>query len=146
MKYLFILLAIFIVPFTLKADVVKKMLFSNKGYAKQIEVKTYVLTQEQVVDLFKNQDKMPELLTVKELNKINKLYLVARIKNLGEMHAWGILNCKIPNVGIPIKMSFINITKYDCDCMICLGSPALYQENNDLPPDISYEWSELYTK
>ena len=141
-----ILLAVAIIPFVLKADVVNKMLFSNKNYAKQIEIKTYVLTQEQVAELFKNPNKDPVSLTITELNKIDKLYLVARLKNIGTAHAWGIINCKVPNIGIPIKISLVNIREYYCDYVICLGSPVLFQENNNLPPIISYEWSEIYTK
>jgi len=134
MKYWIVLLLIFIMPFALKAGMVEKMLFSNKEYAKQVEVKTYILTQEQVADLFKNPGKTPVLLTIDNLNKIDKLYLVLRLRNLGRMHAWGIINCKVPNIGIPIKISLVNIREYYCDYVICLGSPALYQENNDLPP------------
>jgi len=141
-----ILLAVSIVPLALKADIVDKILFSNKKYASQIEVKTYVLTQEQAAELFKNSDGEPILLSVNELNKIDKIYLVVRLKNLGNLHAWGILNCKVPNIGIPIKISTINIREYSCDYVICLASPVLQQENNNFPPNISYEWSELYTK
>ncbi|EKE27115.1 MAG: hypothetical protein ACD_4C00035G0001, partial [uncultured bacterium (gcode 4)] len=44
------------------------------------------------------------------------------------------------------KISLVNIREYYCDYVICLGSPVLFQENNNLPPIISYEWSEIYTK
>jgi len=124
-----------------------KVLFSNKRYAKNIEVKTYILTQEQVSDLFKYPDKEPVQLTINKLNNINIIYFVARVKNLGKKHAWGLLNFNIPNVGMPIKVSVINVKKqYYCDYVTCLTSIAMYQENKNSAPLISYKWSELYTK
>ncbi|KKM14528.1 hypothetical protein LCGC14_1705240, partial [marine sediment metagenome] len=85
---LIVLIPIALVPFALKAALTKKLLFSNKNYAKQIEVKTYILTQEQVAQLFKDPDKEPHFFTSKELNNLarRKRYCVIRVKNLGKLN------------------------------------------------------------
>ena len=147
MKYWIILLSIFIIPFALQAGVVEKMLFSNKGYAKQIEVKTYVLTQEQVSELFKKPSKNPIQLTVDELEKITmKIYFVVRVKNLGQLHAWGTLSCKVRCIHNPFKIPVLSIKDEFCDNIMCIFGIAIAKGQNSEYPDISYEWSELYTQ
>ncbi|NGX49753.1 MAG: hypothetical protein K940chlam5_01357 [Candidatus Anoxychlamydiales bacterium] len=140
------LILIAMIPFVLKADLTKKLLFSNKGYAKQIEVKTYVLTQEQVAQLFTDPNKEPIQLTVEELNKSDKNYFIVRVKNLGDIHAWGVLSCKARTVHNPFKIPIITIKDQFCDSVICLSGVVIAEAKNSLYPDMSYEWSELYTK
>jgi hypothetical protein len=151
MKYwiIVIVLAISIIPFALKADTVDKMLFSNKKYAKQIEVKTYILTQEQVAELFKNPDKEPKLLTSEELNVIanEKRYCIFRVKNLGELHAWGKLSCKIPGINGEIFLEIPCIRKsYYCDYLICISGVYVSSGKDYQYPVITYKWAELNTK
>ena len=140
------LILIAIVPFALRADMTKKLLFSNKGYAKQIEVKTYILTQEQVAKLFKEPDKAQMQLTVDELHSIKNIYFIIRIKNLGKSHAWGILSCKVPGIYAPLKISIPTINKSFCDYVICISGFFVSYNESSPYPIISYEWSELYTK
>ncbi|NGX32271.1 MAG: hypothetical protein K1060chlam4_00312 [Candidatus Anoxychlamydiales bacterium] len=135
-----------IVPFVLKADLTKTLLFSNKGYAKQIEVKTYILTQEQVAQLFKEPNKEPIQWTVNELNKSDKNYFIVRVKNLGDLHAWGVLSCKARTVHKPFKIPIITIKDQFCDNIICFSGVVIAEATNSSYPDITYEWSELYTK
>ncbi|NGX49755.1 MAG: hypothetical protein K940chlam5_01359 [Candidatus Anoxychlamydiales bacterium] len=144
------LILIGIIPFVLKADLTKKLLFSNKSYAKQIEVKTYVLTQEQVAQLFKEPNKDPIQLTVNELGKATretkKRYFVVRARNLGDLHAWGILSCKVRYIREPLKIPMISIRDQFCDYIICVTGFIISPQDDSPYPDISYEWSELYTK
>ena len=58
-----VVMVVLLIPFMLKADLTKKILFSNKGYAKEIEVKTYILTQQQMGDLFNHPDIEPKQLS-----------------------------------------------------------------------------------
>ena len=145
---LIVLIPIALVPFVLKADLTKKLLFSNKSYAKNIEVKTYILTQEQVAELFKFPDKDPSFFTSKELNNITrkKRYCVVRVKNLGELNVWGVLSCKIPGINEIIKIEIPSIEKYFCDYVICISGVYVGPGENSPYPDITHEWSELYTK
>ena len=135
---------------TIANKLVIKVLFSNKRYAKNIEVKTYVLTQEQVSDLFKYPNRKPIQLTVDELDKATsetkKRYFVARVKNLGNRHAWGTLSCKVRCIRDPLKIPVISIREHFCDHIICITGFIISSKKDSPYPDMSYEWSELYTK
>lgn len=138
----------------LKTDIanplVFRVLFSNKRYAKNIEVKTYVLTQDQVADLFKYPDKEPEQLQVKVFYKVEIVqkprYFVVRVKNLGNRHAWGTLSCKVRCIHKPFKIPIISIGAQFCNYIICIEGVAISEAKNSPYPDMSYKWSELYTK
>lgn len=135
----------------LKTDIankiVMKVLFSNKSYAKNIEVKTYVLTQDQVVDLFKYPEKAPEQIPAEKLNKIGlKSYFVVRVRNLGTLHAWGTLSCKVRCIHKPFKIPIISIEKQFCDNIICVIGVFIAETKSGPYPEMSYKWSELYTK
>ena len=146
--WLIVLILIAIIPFTLRANMTKKLLFSNKSYAKQIEVKTYILAQEQVAELFKTPDKEPHLYSSNELNNLTrkKRYCVIRVKNLGELNTWGTLSCKIPGINENIKVEIPSIEKYFCDYVICISGVYLGSGENSRYPIVTYQWSELYTK
>ena len=142
-----VVMIVLLIPFMLKADLTKKILFSNKGYAKEIEVKTYILTQQQMGDLFNHPYIEPKQLSVKELNNINyRNYFVVRIKNLGKRHAWGVLSCKVRCIHEPFEIPIISITKDFCDNVICITGIAVAPAENSIYPSMFYEWSELYTQ
>ena len=145
---LIVLIPIALVPFALKAALTKKLLFSNKNYAKQIEVKTYILTQEQVAQLFREPNKEPHFFTSKELNNLarRKRYCVIRVKNLGELHAWGILSCRVRCIHEPFKIPIFTNRNQFCDSVIDISGTVIAEAKNSPYPDMSYEWSELYTK
>ncbi|NGX49382.1 MAG: hypothetical protein K940chlam5_00980 [Candidatus Anoxychlamydiales bacterium] len=146
---LIVLIPIALVPFALKADLTKKLLFSNKNYAKQIEVKTYILTQEQVAQLFKEPNKEPIQLTIEELNKISNetknRYIVIRVKNLGNLHAWGVLSCKT-GLRNPIMIGIPSIKPTYSDYVICISGIFIASPDQNIYPATAYEWTELYTK
>ncbi len=143
-----VLFGIAIIPFALKADITKKLLFSNKSYAKQIDVKTYILTQEQVAELFKSPNTEPNLFTSKELNNLTrkKRYCVIRVKNLGELNVWGVLFCKIPGINGKVKVEIPSIERYFCDYVVCISGVYVSSGEDSPYPIVTYEWSELYTK
>ncbi len=147
--WLIVLILIAIIPFALRANMTKKLLFSNKSYAKQIEVKTYILTQEQVAKLFIDSNKEPIQLTVEELNKISNetknRYIVIRVKNLGNLHAWGVLSCKT-GLRNPIMIGIPSIKSTYSDYVICLSGIFIASSEQSSYPATAYEWSELYTK
>ena len=132
-----IVILVLIVPFVGRASFIKKILFSNKSYAKQIEVKAYILTQEQIAELFRNPNKEPNLFTYKELDTLarDKKYCVFRVENLGELNAWGVLAFKMPS-----------IQKYFCDYLVCISGISVASGENSPYPILTYEWDELYTK
>jgi len=125
------------------------MLFSNKGYAKQIEVKTYILTQKQVVQLFETPNKEPVQLTINELNKISNenknRYVVVRVKNLGNVYAWGVLSCKT-GLRTPVPIGIPSIKSTYSDYVICISGIFIAPSEQSIHPATNYEWTELYTK
>lgn len=132
---------------TVANKLVIKVLFSNKRYAKNIEVKTYVLTQEQMVDLFKYPDREPVQLPAEKFNKIGlQQYFVVRVKNLGNRTAWGTLSCKVPGLHRYTLIKIPCIRKYYCDYVICISDFYISSAKDSIYPDMSYKWSELYTK
>lgn len=125
---------------------ISRVFFSNIKYEKYIEVKTYLVTKEQIAKLFSKDD-------IEITQKINKelfgreIFLLVRCKNFGEYKAFGIVNCRIgtPGTGgmsIEIKMlpSFMKIF-YDS----VLHMPSGIVPNDDKTPTISYEWKSLCT-
>ena len=120
-------------------------MLSDPKYVKYIEVKCYLVTREQVGELFsqKNGDviQLPN-------NKLREdaVYLLVRCKNKGKYAVLGELHCFIPNRGspIPIDVSDLpgNMHSYT-DSVIYVGR-GLINNNNELP-QIKYKWHCLYT-
>jgi hypothetical protein len=135
-------------PQLLKADVklVDWLLFSDKAYAKKIEVKAYILTERQSADLLADPSKEPIQLLASELAKFPKKYLVVRVKNLGDKNAWGTLACSVPRVWDPIKIPVINIRNDFCNYLICLEGSYVAGNDEIFIPKITFEWDKLYTK
>lgn len=118
---------------------------SDKKYAKNIEVKAYLVTREQVVQVFSND-------TVEITQKPNKelygreIFLLIRCKNFGDYQAFGALNCKIPSRGNPVSIEIMvmpGYMKFYKDCVIPMSSGII--PNDDNTPMVSCEWNRLYT-
>lgn len=135
-------------PQLLRADLnfVDRFIFSDKAYAKHIEVKIYILTESQSADLLANPSKEPIQLFSSELSKFPKKYLVVRVKNLGDKNAWGTLACSAPRIWEPINVPIINIRDDFCNYLICLEGSYVAGSDENFIPKLSFEWDELYTK
>ncbi len=123
-----ILCLIFIAPLSVFAEMnglLKWFLFSDKAYASQIEVKAYILTEQQSADLLANPSVEPIQLIGAELSKSTTKYLVVRVKNLGNKHAWGTLACTVRGVWNPIKIPIISIERNFCSYLICLAGTSV---------------------
>lgn len=135
-------------PQLLKADVkfVDWVLFSDKAYAKEIEVKAYIITQEQACAALCDPPQQPTQLSNKDLYG-EKTYLFLQVKNTGKKHAWGILACKVPRYHDPIKVDISDLDnpKNYNTYLLHLGVIVLTNSKPDMPK-ISVQWDELYTK
>ncbi len=135
-------------PQIVKADLnlVERILFSDKSYAKAIEVKAYIITREQAAAVLGDPSQEPIQLDKKELGG-NKTYLLLEVRNTGKKHAWGTLACKVPRYHIPIKVDISDLDNpknYNI-YVLHLGSLAFLPKETGAPK-ISVEWDELYTK
>lgn len=123
-----------------------RMLFSDKAYAKQIEVKVYILTHGQAADLLANPSKEPVQLLSSELSKFSKFYLVVRVRNLGNKHAWGTLACSVPCIWEPVKIPIISLYEDFSNYLICIDGTSVAMSYENFIPKLSFEWDQLYTK
>ena len=121
---------------------------SNKGYAKNIEVKSYLLTDEQLINLLSQPKQDVKQPSQNELYNKN-INLVLRIKNHGQGVVWGTLAWKIGeggwgNVEVddmpPIRVSY---AKTFNDFIIPVGNIIFFDK--DIPsPKIQVKWKRLY--
>ena len=127
-------------------NVVDRVLFSDKSYAKEIEVKAYIITQEQACAALCDPPQQPTQLEKKDLIG-KKKYLFLQVRNTGNKHAWGTLACKVPSFHAPIKVDIgglDNPKNYNI-YLLHLGSLGFLPSEAGIPK-ISVEWDELYTK
>lgn len=125
---------------------IERTLFSDKSYAKEIEVKAYIITQEQACAALCDPPQQPVQLDKNELGG-EKTYLFLQVRNTGKKHAWGTLACRVPAYHVPIKVPIFDInnpTNYNL-YLIHLGS-LMFVRSETGTPKISIEWDELYTK
>ena len=137
-------------PQLLKADVkfVDWVLFSDKAYAKEMEVQAYIITQEQACIAL--NDPSQELIQLDKKDLYNKnTFLFLKVRNNGTKHAWGTLACKVPTYHAPIKLSIYGVGRSDKHAynvyLIQLGSLGIVPSETGIPK-VSVEWDELYTK
>ncbi len=128
-------------------DLFSHLYLSNKKYAKNIEVHTYLITKDQVAKLFSEENAEVTQKTNKELYG-QEVYLLTRVKNNGEYMSFGLLNCRIPNRGVPITIEIMKMPgdgnmKSFHDSALYLGGGCTHNDNGT--PSISYEWKSLYT-
>ncbi len=129
-----------------RAPFLHRWMYSKKSYAKNIEVLTYTLTDEQVSYMFTHPLEEIQQPSQKDLF-LKNVYAVLRIRNLYNRVAEGRLSWSISGSGwsavdvnnIPIHS---NARKYG-DIIISLG--VRITDTNDTPPEpIIVKWDELY--
>ena len=126
-------------------DPLSRMYLLNKKYAKHIEVKAYLVTKDQVAKLFNEENGEVVQKTNKELFS-QEVFLIVRVKNKGEYMSFGLLNCRIPNRGVPITIDIEMMPggmKNFHDSVIFIGRGLI--TDDDALPLIKYEWKSLYT-
>ena len=129
----------------MRLDQESHTLLSDPGYAKHIEVQCYIVTRDQLGELFTKKEATIIQLPNNKLRE-DAVYLLVRCKNKGKYAAAGDLNCFIPNRGSPILIDISdlpgNMSTY-ADSVIYIGKGLV--NNNNEPPKIKYEWDCLYT-
>lgn len=123
-----------------------RWLYSDRSYAKNIEVLTYILTDEQVCYMLCHPDEVIQQPSNKDLSSQN-VNVVLRIRNLIGGHAWGRLSWMMPGRGWSIVdvhyMPVPGKTKKYGDIIIPMGK--IIAGRNDSPPEpITVKWDKLY--
>ena len=126
-------------------DLISRAYLSNKKYAKNVEVKSYLVTRDQVARLFSEENREITQKINKELYG-KEVFLLVRVKNHGESMSFGLLNCTIPNRGVPITFDIEMMP----GLMNSFHDSVLYIGNGFIPNDnnasvINWEWKSLYT-
>ena len=139
---------VLLIPQLLRADLdfIERFFLSDKSYAKHIEVKAYILTEQQSSDLLANPSIEPTQMLASELSTFPKKYLVVRVRNLGDKNAWGTLAGYVPRIWSPLKIPIISIRDDFCNYLICLEGFSVADSHEPFTPQLSFEWDQLYTK
>ncbi|HNA62047.1 MAG TPA: hypothetical protein PKW79_03110 [Rhabdochlamydiaceae bacterium] len=126
-------------------DLFSRLYLSNKGYAKSIEVKAYLVTRDQVINVLKDDNFEIIQKRNSELHD-QEVFLLIRCKNFGDYRAFGTLNCKILNVGLPLSIKVKMLPGYMesfYDSAIMQIDSETIPNNNDIPV-VTYKWKHLY--
>jgi hypothetical protein len=114
-------------------------------YAKHIEVKVYLVTKDQVIRVFSEENVEVTQKTNKELFD-KEIFLLVRCKNKGDYRSFGTLNCSISNQGAPTTIEIAMMPGY----MKSFHDSVLYIGRGTIPNDnkttvVSCKWKNLYT-
>ncbi|NNM43941.1 MAG: hypothetical protein HKM07_06325 [Chlamydiae bacterium] len=129
-----------------KAFFLERWLFSNRGYAKEMEIKTYLLTDEQLAWSLSHQDEEIKQPSQKDLYNRN-VNLLLRIKNHRGASAWGSLAWKTKYQGWQM-LQVGGLSCYDkkfADFVVPIGIQKV-ANSDELPEEVRVKWLSLYTK
>lgn len=120
------------------------MISRASGDADRIKLEAVVLGRDEAFQCLLTQ---PDDLPLQESRSISKPYLVIRIMNPNNRHAWGVVRCVIPNIYRPVDVRIhslpSNSTEWDW-YLISLGSVAINHTND--PVKIECKWKEIKLK
>lgn len=122
--------------------------YSNRGYAKKIEIKTYLLNDEQVLQLLTHPENEIQQPTQKDLY-LKNANVVLRMKNHGGASAWGTLAWRLgaqqwSEIDVDLPPSHAMHAKRFNDYIIPVNI-VVGIANEDLPKKIHTKWNSLYT-
>ena len=119
---------------------------SNVKYAKNIEIKVYLVTRDQLINALADNN----FKVVQKKNRdlyCREVFLLVSCKNFGEYPAFGTLNCKLPNTGRPLSLELEMLPGYMKTfyySAIIRISEGIISNNDDIPI-VTCEWKHLYT-
>jgi|GEM_PF-4530063 hypothetical protein len=125
-----------------------RWIYSSRGYAKKIEIKPYLLNDEQTLALLAHPENTIEQPPQKDLY-LKNVNIVLRLKNHGGASAWGTLAWRIGDqqwskIDVTLPPAYAKDAKRFDDFIIPVGVVVLL--NNENPPQkIETKWVSLYT-
>ena len=133
-----------------KGYLLTRLFFSHPELAKTTKVRSYILTDEQVGELFLHPNREPVLLNNKELMTLTprRLNLVFRFPSSAIMY--GVIKYHINN-DFRGKLNVLDLSMHDGkksdfqNYVIPLGDIVLKDNDNPIGyPKITYKWKEIY--
>jgi hypothetical protein len=124
-----------------------RWIYSDIWHAKHIEVKTYLLNDEQVLEMFSHPNEEIQQPTKRQIGMKN-MNAVLRIRDLTGGVTWGRLAWKLPyrsaweTVDVPDMTAPWLEEKY-ANIIIPVGIIAMIQDDT-LPEPITVRWKSLY--
>jgi hypothetical protein len=123
-----------------------RWLYSDMSHAKDIEVKTYLLTDEQVREMLSHPNDEVQQPTKRQIQS-KDMNVVLRVRNLNGGVAWGRLSWIMPYdvwhiVDIP-DIPFPGRKEKYANVIIPVGILAM-ERNDELPEPITVRWESLY--
>ncbi len=127
-------------------NLINRMLYADPDYAHEIEIKAYIITEEQTCSAMGDPQQEPTQLSKKCLYG-HSTYLFLQVRNIGKKHAWGILACTVPSYHVPLDVPIFNLNSSE-EYSIYLIHLGVVTPVPNKPgfPELSFEWKELYTK
>lgn len=124
-------------------DFFSRLNLSNMKYAENIEVRTYLVTREQLAEFFKSEYGTVTQKTNAELYQ-KELFLLVRCRNKGNYKSFGIINFSLPNSDVELDILFMpGLMQSFQDSILYIGSGIIFSNNET--PIITYKWKDLYT-
>ena len=124
-----------------------RMLFRKPGYASNIEVKPYLLNNEQVLQSFLHPQEALQQPLEKELF-LKNVNVVLRIANRGHAVAWGTLAYSVDHVNwfkIDVILDPVKNDAPFCEYVIPMGRRVFWDDELPQKP-IQFRWNSLYVK
>lgn len=120
-------------------------MFASAKYQEKLQVESLLIDKNQVGSFFNGEEVKQQ--PCKNLS-VDKLNLVVRIKNTGDLSSWGILNVDINGR----KTYEVNIhslpanMKYSYDYVIPISGLIIDKNEEETLPIIKMSWKKLYSK
>ena len=120
--------------------------YSDMSHAKNVEVRTYLLTDEQVSYMLLHPDEPVKQSSNKDLAKKN-VNVVLRLRSVTGELVWGRLSWTMPGRGWSVvDVHYIELpgkSEQYSDIIIPMGT-IVAEQNNSLPAPIRVKWDSLY--
>lgn len=132
-----------------RADFLESIVFSNKSYAENIKTEGYLLTNQKTIEILLGESPTEIILdSYSDINlakqKKEGIYLVVRIKNIGNQGAWGELIASLGQRDNLITVNFIGPNSEWEHYIIPVSS--LFFPKDKKYPKVTFSWGSLYAK
>ena len=122
-------------------------MFSNKAYASNLTVQSIVVTKDRLCELIQDTGDTLESFPPETNGDLAKKesYIFIRIRNTGNMAAWGELHVEINNHKYEIDVPWIGAMHSSWHHIIVFVE-GIFPRRDSAGPEIKLQWAGLYAK